>query len=121
MTLRFKGVSCQLNLHLALNFVPETASQLVHTNPVHGWQGFPESDPTGGLYTVQRSTARNIAGHFAQVNIFALKYPCHQPGDITKPRDGLVRIQLHYVVKPGMKELVGRHWVTPFSKMVPHS
>ena len=62
-----------------------------------------------------------LIGHFAQGNIFALKYPYHQPGDIIKSRDGLVWIQLHYVVEPGMKELVGRHWVTPFSKMVPHS
>ena len=68
--------------------------------------------------TKQLSRARYFACNSAQPHRSTLVNPNDQPSKIPYLCNSLPRSQFHYLMNPGIIELVGRHCFSPFRKMV---
>ena len=66
----------------------------------------------------QLRRAGDLPSNLAQMHRAALVDPYNQPDEVAHLRNSLTSSQFTNLLHPSMIELVDRHWVAPFRKMV---
>jgi hypothetical protein len=97
-----------------LSFQPISSNRLVPFSHLDG--GIIQQPAQSPSVAQQLSWTRDLPGNAAQAHRAALKNPNHQPNERAHLSNALSGSQFPNPANPGIIEMVGRHWITPFLK-----